>query len=161
MIPVESVECGILWKLWALSTGWDSGTAGGSCHQGIFYCVSASCSSFLSASSARQKIRPAAPQTPVSILFFFDKDKKERKKLLILPISSTKGQASLSASGWKFWVDFCSDSCHFVSVQTELKHVWALFSAAVLSWESNMTACFLIKTFPGIQSHSCDHAVCV
>lgn len=160
LLKIQHVfECGILRKLWALSIGWDSGTAGGSCHQGIFYCVTASCSSSYLLLQPDRKSDPPPLRRLFPFCSSFTKTRK-KKKLLILPISSTKGQASLSASDWKFWID-CSDSCHVVSVQTELKHVWALFLAAVLSWESNMTMCFLIKTFPGIQSHSCNHAVCV
>lgn len=73
--------------------------------------------------------------------------RKGKKKLLILPVPSTKGQASLSASDCKFWI-CCSDCCHTASVQHragaseavscvwELPHWHWLVLAATLSWES-------------------------
>lgn len=165
LLKIHVFQCGILRTLWSLSTGWDSGTAGGSCHQGIFCCVSA-CSYLL-----LQPDRKPDPPLLGCLFSLCSSVTKKRKKLLILPVSSSEGQASLSASDWKFWID-CSDSCYTASVQHraavscvwELPHSHWLFLAAVLSWESNMTTCFLMKTFPGIessQSHSWNHAMCV
>lgn len=152
----QACQCSVLRTLWSLSTGWDSGTADSSCHQGILCCVGAC--SYLLFQPDRKPDPPLLRHLPVFSSCSSLTKTRKKKKLLILPGFSTKCQASWRANS--------SDSCHTTSVSCvwELSHSHWLFLAAVLSWKSDMTTCSFMKTFPGIQSshsHSCNHAICV
>lgn len=103
---------------------------------------------FLSASSARQKTWPAAPQAPVFILYFCHKDKKKKAADLscILYIMSSFSECQwLKVLDRLFWfLSHCvraaqSWSITAVSCVWKLQHSHWLFLAAVLSWGGNHT----------------------